>query len=377
MHKPSQKIVSIAPDHGASPLSKMQKAFNSLIARIDKKRALLQAWEDAIPAIHQKYAADLRPLQQTFDEHRMRMVQQLDLACDQKGLTGAERRLIAQLIVETASDLLSVRDDAQLKAIYQRHSGSDFDAETAARLEDAKAMVEDIFGVELGDDVDLNSPEDVAERISSILEAQQQAEDEARQAQKAHRRQTARRSAAQAKREQAREAERAQLSLSVREVYRKLASALHPDRESDPEERARKTALMQRVNHAYERNNLLQLLELQLELEHIDQHALNNIGEDRLKHYNAILKEQLAELDAEIRHVETGFVESFGLPPFTALTPKSAMRLMKDDIATLRHNIQVIERDLLHMFDSIKTLKAWLKRARYPAEAGPFDEMPY
>jgi hypothetical protein len=29
------------------------------------------------------------------------------------------------------------------------------------------------------------------------------------------------------------------------------------------------------------------------------------------------------------------------------------------------------------MFDSIKTLKAWLKRARYPAEAGPFDEMPY
>ena len=40
-------------------------------------------------------------------------------------------------------------------------------------------------------------------------------------------------------------------SLSIREVYRKLVSALHPDREPDPQERARKTALMQRVNQAY------------------------------------------------------------------------------------------------------------------------------
>jgi hypothetical protein len=38
---------------------------------------------------------------------------------------------------------------------------------------------------------------------------------------------------------------------AVREVFRKLVSELHPDRETDPAEHARDTELMQRVNQAY------------------------------------------------------------------------------------------------------------------------------
>ena len=93
----------------------------------------------------------------------------------------------------------------------------------------------------------------------------------------------------------------------MREVYRKLASALNPDRESDPIERERKTALMQRVNQDYARNNLLELMELQLELEHIDQDALKNISQDRLKHYNAIMKEQIAGTGCRNRARRNGF----------------------------------------------------------------------
>ena len=78
---------------------------------------------------------------------------------------------------------------------------------------------------------------------------------------------------------------------------------------------------MQRVNQAYDKNNLLQLLELQLELEHIDQSAIDNISEDRLKHYNKILKDQLAELEQEIVHVEGGFRAQFGISPFVEVSP--------------------------------------------------------
>jgi hypothetical protein len=53
----------------------------------------------------------------------------------------------------------------------------------------------------------------------------------------------------------------------------------HPDREPDPHERERKTALMQRANHAYGKNDLLKLLELQLELEHIDQPAYTTLDD--------------------------------------------------------------------------------------------------
>ncbi len=79
----------------------------------------------------------------------------------------------------------------------------------------------------------------------------------------------------------------------------------------DPQERERKTALMQRANQAYQKNNLLQLLELQLELEHIDQSSINSLSEDRLKYD---LKKQLRELGQEILHVEIGFRHSWGYP---------------------------------------------------------------
>ena len=57
--------------------------------------------------------------------------------------------------------------------------------------------------------------------------------------------------------QQRREAEVQQATPSVREVYRKLASALHPDRETDEQ---------QRVNEA---DDLLALLELQIEFREV------------------------------------------------------------------------------------------------------------
>ena len=53
------KTVSIASGHHASNLSKGQKAFNSLIKQIEKKRARLAAWENAVPPYQQKYASKL------------------------------------------------------------------------------------------------------------------------------------------------------------------------------------------------------------------------------------------------------------------------------------------------------------------------------
>src|SRR5690606_20305824 len=98
--------------------------------------------------------------------------------------------------------------------------------------------------------------------------------------------------AAERKAQAAREA-----SVSVREVYRKLVSALHPDREIDAAERKRKTRLMQRANQAYERNDLLELLALQIETEQIDAAALASVPEERLKHYNQVLLDQARVLD--------------------------------------------------------------------------------
>lgn len=328
-----------------------------------------------MPAFHRKYVSDFAPLEQTSTDLRTKLVHRLDQAYAQKGLTKSERRTIAELISDLAGELVAQSDDPELKSIYNRYSESDFDSEAAAELDDMKSALEAMLGVELGDDVDMSSPEDVLQRAHAQMEqlqAQDALENQAREARRAKRKKTPRQLAAEA-REQV---EQAELSLSIREVYRKLASALHPDRETDPQERERKTTLMQRANQAYSKNSLLQLLELQLELEHIDQSVINNIGEDRLKHYNKILKEQVGELDHEILHVENGFKHSYGIPPFIDVSPGTIMRNLAADIFSLQESLHALEHDLL-VFDDLKQLKGWLKSVKRSLATPHFDDMPF
>ncbi len=375
MTRVTRQSVSIAPTHNKASLSKGQKAFNSLIRQIEKRRNRLRTWESVMPTFQKQYVDELLPLERVWNELQARMVHRLDDAWDQKGLTKTERRMISELIVDLAGDLIDDNGDARLKGIYNRHSQSDYDSEAAAELEDMKSVLETILGVELGDDLDMRSPDEVLERAHTRMReqrAQQATEDQAGEERHAKRKKSAKQLAAQARQE----AEQAQLGQSIREVYRKLASALHPDREPDPAERARKTALMQRVNQAYGKNDLLKLLELQLELEHIDQRTINDISEDRLKHYNKILKEQLGELDREILHVEAGFRHSYGIAPLIDASPDTALRHLANEITGLRRGIRDLEEDLL-VLEDLKTFKGWLKDLKRQRAAMRFDGMPF
>ncbi len=351
----STQSVSISKESTQAPLSKGQKAFNNLIKQIERKRAGLMAWENAIPPFQQKYTAELVPLLDSTSELQTKIVLSLDEASARKNLTKGERRKIAELIVAMAAILVPASDDTELKAIYNKHSRTDYDADEDAIKQEIKSVLEDTLGVDLGDDFDFDSPEDMFHRARGQINEQ----DAAWWTQEQH--QTPRKKTAKQLANEARQqAEAQQLQQSIREIYRKLASALHPDREVDPTERERKTTLMQRVNQAYEKNNLLQLLELQLELEHIDQAALANLSESRLKHYNKILQEQVYELDTEILRIEDGFRAQFGIPPFAPVSVKTIMGELTAEIADARRVVRELKKDLLAVQDPAK-LKTWLK----------------
>jgi hypothetical protein len=155
------------------------------------------------------------------------------------------------------------------------------------------------------------------------------------------------------------------VSQSIREVYRKLASFLHPDREPDEQERTRKTALMQRVNVAYDKQDLLQLLELQLEIEQIDQASINTLSEDRLKYYNKVLTEQSVELQQEIHAVEMSFKMRFNVMDNDVLSPASALNSLQNDVCDIQADITTIKDDLVS-FQDVKNIKTWLKSYRLP-----------
>jgi curved DNA-binding protein CbpA len=102
---------------------------------------------------------------------------------------------------------------------------------------------------------------------------------------------------------------------AVREVYRKLASQLHPDREKDDDERRQKTAMMQRANAAYEKGDLLTLLNLQLECAQLDADALSELPEKRLERYNRALEEQARTLQAQKQEYCRDLADMLELPP--------------------------------------------------------------
>ena len=372
MKRPNRTTVSIATHPDQAALSKGQKAFNTLIKQIENKRTRLAAWESAMPPYHQKYLSDWVPLMESSADLRIKLVVCLDGVHDQKGFTKTERRTIAGIITDLAGELVAARQDAEMKRIYNRYSQSDYDREEAANLKGVQDMLEDALGLDLGEELDVSSPDEFFARAQEKIQERQAEFDAERQAHEDRRAKRAK-SAKQLAQEARQQTQQRQLSQSIREVYRKLVSALHPDRETDPTERARKTALMQRVNQAYDKNNLLQLLELQLELEHIDQFALNNISDDRLKHYNKILKDQLAELDQEILHVEDQFRAQYGLSPFVDLSPSTILRDLVMDIVAMQQANRDIEHDL-ELFNDIKMIKLWLKAVQRQSRMMNFDD---
>ncbi|UPG94752.1 hypothetical protein [Luteibacter aegosomatissinici] len=340
------------------PVSKSQKSFHTLVTRIRERRATLAAWEAYRVEFNRKYNGELVPRRQKLDEVRSRLIHRLDQSHDMRELTKAERGIVAELITHFADQVLMWVDDPVVAEIHGRYSAS-ARADEASIPADQKTALHQMPVVDPTEAADASSPEETMRRIQEQLDQQERSEDQQRQAREDA--QAGRRKAQGQKATRKRaQAEEAEAHVSLREVYRKLVSALHPDREADPVERGRKAALMQRVNRAYAGRSLLELLEIQLELEHIDQAAIDSVSAERLKRWNAVLKEQLRELDKELVEVDSEFQMRCGLKPAGTTSPKIIKRALNEYLADVNRFIQLFERDL-RVFDDVERLKPWLR----------------
>lgn len=322
-HSPRLILVS-AP---SAALSKEQKSFNRLVSKIEKLRKQLEAWTRVMPLYEQKCASELLPLLHAYDEQRSAMVRLLDQSYADKKFTKNEKAKLDDAICSLVADLMQEHMSEELKEIYNRHSGSDFDAEEQEERELVTAMMESMLGIKLDSDIDLNSPEQLLAHVGEKLHQQHSQKEAAQEQRRASRKKTT----TQLAKEKQQQEEKHNVSQSVRDVYRKLASSLHPDREQDTAERARKTALMQRVNIAYDNMDLLQLLELQLEIEQLDQDKIDTIPSERLKHFNKVLKEQAAELQQEIHGIELSFQMRLNLAPMQSISPDRVLSYLQED----------------------------------------------
>ena len=338
---------------GGGSLSPEQKRFNTLLRQLEKARASLQAWQEALPAFHQSRQGLLGPLVAELRQAQRAWVLALDAAAH-RGWSRREHEDRSEMLAEMAGALLGAdAQDEELQALFERHAGMSREEVEREGLDAFKELAQAMTGLDLGKD-DIASEQDVFDRLDEHLRRQDEAQ-AARQERTAARR----KSAAQQRREE--EGQRA--TQSIREVYRKLASALHPDRERDPAQRETKTRLMAQVNEAFDRKDLLTLLELQLRIEQVDPEHLARADTTRLKHYNKVLSEQLAELRNEVVQLEFGLRMDLRLPPFEPLDPARLGRLLQAEVAQIRAALATLQRETKLFADGAAT-RRWLKAQR-------------
>ena len=333
--------VVLTADRGQPP---QLAEFHRLTDAIAAQRTALQRWEQAREDFHQQQAQALAPLLASQREIDLDLLRFLDHAAHAADLGRTDLQILHTLVRGLAAGLRRQGETPELKDIFSRHQQQDEpEPEPAPAPEPAAA-------IEAPADEDWTAQWERMEAAQA--DAVQQRERQRAQHKAASRRQ---RMAATPQPEDA--------SQTIRAVYRKLASALHPDREPDAEQRARKTALMARVNVAYEARNLLDLLQLQLEIEQIDTRSIAAMGEDALRRYNLVLAEQLDELRQETADTERSFRRQLGLGHGAEPTPARITRAIREQVRSLQQDIAYGQMERRELEDP-RVFKQWLRMQR-------------
>jgi len=335
MPQADPQSLQIHPDLADPALAQQQERFNLLLRDVALWRAALADWKDRM----ERYQQAVEPVRRGLHAAWRQWVFALDHASLQPGLSRAERKQLSRELHEAAAPLRELEDDPEIAAVAARHA----EASTCAPAQQDA-------GEAGGDEEHLEDPTQDWERQAAAAAAQR--------AERAAKRRAASASNRRRKEEQ-------EVSGSVRDVYRRLASALHPDREPDAQQRERKTALMQQANQAYAEQNLLALLELQLQAEQIDAAHLASVDRRRLQHYATVLEEQLTDLQTETRRLEAEFRAATGLAPGSGLQPRKADRIISSETQRLRGDLLLLRRQI-RTLQGLDGLKGWLREQRRP-----------
>ena len=334
MKRNSSLEIASAAAAGGKAASPEHKRFQTLLAKIDKARERLQAWQQQLPLFAQMHEAQAVPVLAQLAAERRAWALGLEQLLLNRRWSKADTRTLTRMLCDLSGSLVESTDppDAEMKALYDRWADISFDEEEEEHLALMKAMLEEVGGVDLGDDAVASEEELMQRAHANMAQDHEQRQSAARSGTRPPPRKN--KTAAQKRAEE----DEARISQTVREVYRKLAAALHPDRvapDATLAERQRSTDLMQRANSAYEAGDLLALLTLQLQIEQVDIAHAASIAAAQVKHFNKVLAEQLRELEAEIDGRQHAFCASYGLMVQQRIDPAQLGLLMKDQLRAL------------------------------------------
>ena len=375
--EPSLSILMVQAS-AQEKLTPAQQRFNDLLAQIERLSGMIQrleAWSDKHRYAH---IQALRESVQLSQAHRKSLLLFVHERLQTADFTDRQQRM-ARGLVRGLMAHLATTNDPQVQALVDLYVSEEDEQEAAEEQAEAaqrlRERIEEALGQPIEKPGQYQTPEEMMQAGMRQWQRQQQADEERKTAKRAARKaqkQAQKKSAAADKGEvPAALMRELDAKSAIRTIFRQLASALHPDREPDEQERLRKTGLMSEVNAAYEKNDLTTLLRLQMQVTQVNPQKKGGtarMADDKLIAMSVLLKEQVAALEDDLDQLENRLSRELCVP----------VRASEDEVA-LSQSLQRIQADQRHSADSLAAdlrriqndaeLKRWLKEQWQLAKA--------
>jgi len=365
---PAAGLVVSALKFGSGQVSPAQKRFNQLLSKTEALAKQIEETSQLADAHRVVATRTMAPLEKERTALMRQMVVWLDERLQRKGLSKRQKAMAREILCHLAAAVVGTGDEA-MRALYATHSATTLEEEERADAADMKMFMENISGEKLGDDdTSFDSMEDLLRANMAKMQERAAADEAARASRKANRK----KSAAQLKAEARAKAQTEDATGALRTIYRQLVSALHPDRETDHAEQLRKTALMKEANAAYEKRDLLALLQLQLRADLVDASQMASMAKEKLAALTALLKDRVKVLTQELFMAEQRIMDEFNLPIYATVSATALRRHLVEQELDLREEIDIMKQDLALVQDDAR-FKRWLKEQHEGVQDAYFD----
>lgn len=286
--------------------ARSRQHFLSLLEKLHTARADYAAWEKSAATLRELARTRLGPLSEQFGIYTRQLIMVLDRSHGHRALSEAERKMVAESICMLADGVLRQERDPELKRLYNRYSGSDFDSEMAQQEDRIKKMIRD---------------------------AQAGAPQPSGKAELARRKEAA-------------------------ALHGKLRAAL---RAQPPSERV--DLLLEQADAFYIDDYLEGLQLTEIEVEQLSQPGVDYLSEQRLRVCNRAIEDYLDDLEFDTVGMQFSLIIQLGLPGREPLTEELGRHCLLRQQAMIQAQLENIACDVADFVD-IDKLKAWLKEKR-------------
>lgn len=349
-------------------LTKRQKEFNRLTKKIEQLNKLLKEFRNGTEQLQNRVIKEMKPLYDQMYSFQAETVRKMDIIFPDKLMKKNDQKKLSYLITDLSFDLIG-NGYEDLKPIFDKYNEVDYDTVNAEIDSEASDMARGMashFGIHFDEDEDISTADKFQEKMFEKLLEQEEIFEEGQRI-KDEKKANRPKSQKQQEKEEKQKAEEQKLTKSVRAVYMDLVKAFHPDREKDEIEKVRKTELMQRVTQAYNENNLMALLKLQMEFDRIDQEHLERLADEQLLYYNKVLKQQADDLEQEKFDLIRELASLANMSPYQINSVETVAFKFNQDVRDFKRELKKTKSEIELWNDPVK-VKAFLKTYKIPKE---------